>query len=302
MTSTYYGLSDLKDHRGTENLSKGYLWDEEHSEYVEIPWPDQPEGRGAGEMISTVHDYAEFLKCMMHQREPISANGHKELVRPRMLALGEYEARPFMSPNCYALGWNVENYHGETVINHGGATNGFGCNMMYLPRLKFGIVVFGNSNATYTPNEKISWSLVDEFLGIPLEKRYDWDAAGREELAKEHLDTVEEMYPQLAGDRLPLTLSLESYAGEYTHAGYGTLMIEHKDGKLEVDATDRTWRFKLSLEHVSGEFFVAEKFDVDTHYKDRIRAQFRLGVGGTPRSLGVEFVEGMSDEMIWFQR
>jgi hypothetical protein len=95
---------------------------------------------------------------------------------------------------------------------------------------------------------------------------------------------------------------LENYAGEYTHAGYGTLMIKHKDGKLEVDATDRTWRFKMSLEHVSGEFFVAEKFDVDTHYKDRIRAQFRLGVNGTPRSLGVEFVEGMSDEMIWFQR
>jgi hypothetical protein len=103
---------------------------------------------------------------------------------------------------------STSKYHGETVINHGGATNGFGCNMMYLPRLKFGIVVFGNSNATYTPNEKISWSLVDEFLGIPLEKRYDWDAAGREELAKEHLDTVEELYPQLAGDRLPLTFVL----------------------------------------------------------------------------------------------
>lgn len=68
---------------------------------------------------------------------------------------------------------STSKYHGETVINHGDATNGFGCNMMYLPRLKFGIVVFGNSNATYTPNEKISWSLVAEFLGIPLEKRYD---------------------------------------------------------------------------------------------------------------------------------
>jgi Beta-lactamase/Domain of unknown function (DUF3471) len=302
MTSTYYGLSDLKLHRGTENLSRGYRWDEEHSEYVEIAWPDQPESRGAGEMISTVHDYAEFLKCMMHQREPISASGHKELVKPRMLALGKYETRPYMSQNCYALGWNVENYHGETVVNHGGGTSGFGCNMMYLPRLKFGIVVFGNSNTADTTNEKTSWALVDEFLGIPVEKRYDWDASAKEELANEHLETVEELYPNLPDARIPLTVHLVAHAGDYTHPGYGTLTVEYKDSKLEVDATDRTWRFKMSLEHVSGEFFVAEKFDVDNHYKERIRAQFRLGADGTPRSLGVEFVEEMSDEMIWFQR
>lgn len=302
MNNTYYGLSDLKDHRGTDELSRGYRWGEDSSKYVEVLWPDQPEGRGAGEMISTVHDYAKFLKCMMHQTEPISVSGHKELVKPRMLALGKYEPRPYMSPNCYALGWNVENYHGETVINHGGATNGFGCNMMYLPRLQFGVVVFGNSNTTYTPNEKITWALVDEFLGIPLEKRYDWDAAAREELAKEHPETVEELYHTLPEVRIPLALPLEAYAGEYTHAGYGTLVVEYEDGKLQVDATDRTWRFTMSLEHVSGEFFMVEKFDIDTHYKDRIRAQFRLGADGTPRNLGVELVEGMADEMIWFQR
>jgi hypothetical protein len=56
----------------------------------------------------------------------------------------------------------------------------------------------------------------------------------------------------------------------------------------------------MSLEHVSWAFFVAEKFDFDTHYKGRI-SQFRLGAYGTPRGLGIEFVEGMSDEMIWFQ-
>jgi hypothetical protein len=67
-------------------------------------------------------------------------------------------------------------------------------------------------------------------------------------------------------------LPLEAYAREYTHAGYGTLFVEYEDGKLQVDATDRTWRLTMSLEHVSGEFFVAEKFDVDTHDKDRIRA------------------------------
>lgn len=308
MSNTYYGMSDLKDRRATDDLARCYRWDEESDKYVEILWPDQPEGRGAGEMLSNVHDYAKFLKCMMHQKGPISAKGHKELVKPRMIALDdEFETRPYMSPNCYALGWNVENYHGETVINHGGSTNGFGCNMMYLPRLKFGVVVFGNSNMSFVPNEKIPWALVDEFLGIPHEKRYDWDAFGKEALANgEQLETVpvEKLYPNLLEARMPSALPLEAYAGEYSHVGYGTLTVEYKDtGKsLEVDATDRTWRFKMSLEHVSGEFFVAEKFDVDTHGKDRIRAQFRLGADSTPTSLGVDFVEELAGKMIWFQR
>jgi hypothetical protein len=58
----------------------------------------------------------------------------------------------------------------------------------------------------------------------------------------------------------------------------------------------------MSLEHVSGEYFVAENFDIDNHYKDRIRAQFRLGADGKPRSLGLELVREMLDEKIWFQR
>ena len=304
MTNTFYGLSDLKQHRGTENLSKGYRWDEESSEYVEILWPDQPEGRGAGEIISTAHDYAQFLKCMMHQREPISVSGHKELVKPRMLALDDDddETRPYISPSCYALGWVVQNYHGETIIHHGGATNGFRCKMMYLPRQKFGLVVFGNSETSYAVNEKTLWALVDEFLGVPPDKRFDWDASFRDDLAKEHLETMEELYANLPEVRIPLALPVEAYAGSYTHPGYGSLAVEYKEGKLEVDATDRTWRFKMSLEHVSGEFFVAEKFDVDIYSKDRIKAQFRLGADGTPRSLGVNLVGGMGDEMIWFQR
>ena len=72
-------MSDLKDHRGTEDLSKVYRWDEESTKYVEVLWPDQPEGRGAGEVLSTVHDYAEFLKCMVHQTEPILRTATRNL-------------------------------------------------------------------------------------------------------------------------------------------------------------------------------------------------------------------------------
>jgi hypothetical protein len=235
---------------------------------------------------------------MMHGTEPISGSGHKELVKPRMI-IGE-EPRPFMSTNCYALGWCVGNYYGETVINHSGSTNGFGCLMMYLPRLKLGVVIFGNSETTYTPNSKICWKSVDEFLGIPHEKQYDWDASSKADLEKEHLESTEELYPNLP-DPIPLTLPLNAYAGQYTHNGYETLVVGYKDEKLQVDATDRTWRFVLSLEHVSGEFFIGGTFNIDTHNRESIRVQFRLGCDGMASVLRVEFV-GINSEIIWFQR
>lgn len=207
-----------------------------------------------------------------------------------------------MSPNCYALGWNIETYHGETVINHGGATNGFRNSMLYLPRLKFGIVIFVNSDTAYLPTEKIPWALVDECLATQIGKRHDGNAAAKEEEAKEGLDVVEELYPNLLMARIPLALPLEAYVGEYTHAGHGSFVIQYKEGKLQVDATDRTWRFMLSFEHVSGEFFEAERFDVDSQYKDKKRAQFRLGADGKTSCLGLELAAHMGNEMIWFQR
>jgi hypothetical protein len=42
MVDTFYGIDDLKNRRGAENLAQGYRWDKETNGYVEVPWIDQP--------------------------------------------------------------------------------------------------------------------------------------------------------------------------------------------------------------------------------------------------------------------
>jgi CubicO group peptidase (beta-lactamase class C family) len=42
MMATFYGIDDLKNRRGAENLAQGYRWDKETNGYVEVPWIDQP--------------------------------------------------------------------------------------------------------------------------------------------------------------------------------------------------------------------------------------------------------------------
>ncbi len=236
---------------------------------------------------------------MIRKTGPISQQGHEELVKPRTIT-GD-EPKPFHSHMLYALGWEVETYHGETIIGHDGATNGFECKMLYLPRLQWGVVIFGNVLAAARAQEVICSALVDDLLNVPMEQRFDWEKHWKEEDVESESKTKEEIYPDLPTTPIPLTLPPSLYAGLYMHEGYGNVVVKYEKRMLRVDATDRTWRFKLSLEHVSGEFFVAELLDVDTLTKDNIKAQFRLDAKGTVSEFGIDLVEELED-LIWFRR
>ena len=299
MKDTYFGLDDVSQHRAIDRLAKGYRWDEEKATYAEVPWPVQPEGAGAGEINCTALDYAAFLRCMIRKTGPISEKGHEELVKPRMVT-GD-EPKPFHSHSLYALGWEVETYRGETIVGHGGATSGYQSKMLYLPQLEWGVVIFGNSLEAGRAEEAICSVLVDDLLNVLSGQRFDWERHWKEEDEKEECNAKVDLYPQLPETPIPPTLPLSCYAGSYRHDGYGVLVVEYKNGALQVDATDRTWRLELSFKHVSGEFFVIEYLDIDTLYKDIKKAQFRLDVEGTVRELGINFVDELEDE-ICFRR
>ncbi|CZR50889.1 uncharacterized protein PAC_00763 [Phialocephala subalpina] len=304
MNNTYYGPEDLRQRRGTDEFAKCYHWDKKEEQLFEMPWGEQPEGGGCGEMISNVLDYAEFLKCMMKRSAPFSEKGHKELVKPRIIESPDDEdlPKPYTSHALYALGWSVETFHGETVISHGGAVDGFASQTMYLPRLKWGLVAFGNKSYADQAIDGISWALVDELLDVPMEKRFDWDKEAQRIWEKYEPETKEALFPNVPEPPIPLSRPLEAYSGEYEHPGFGKLIVNLKDNKLEVDLMDRTWRFMVYLEHVSGEYFFVEKKEFPTKEVENCRAQFRIDVDGTVRSFAVDNIDGMEDEWVWFER
>ena len=233
MKNTYFGEDDVEGHGAIDQLAKGHRWDEEKSTYAEVPWPKQPEAAGAGEIISTVGDYAAFLRSMIHKTVPISKKGHEELVKPRIIAsITDDDPNPplFHSHSLYALGWEVQTYHGETVIGHDGCTNGFASKMLYLPRLEWGVVIFGNTTMASMAEEKICWTLIDDLLNVPMEKRFDWEKHWKECQDEPECKTREGLYPKLPETPIPLTLPLASYAGSYEDTGYGILVVEYNVG------------------------------------------------------------------------
>lgn len=300
MKDSYFGLGDVEAHGVVDRLAKGYAWDKEKGEYFDVDWPVQPEAAGAGEMKSTCGDFAKWLRCMIDRSGPISEAGHEELMKPRTIV--DDLPNPFWSQEMYALGWSVYTYHGETIAEHGGCTNGFGSKMIYLPGKKWGVAILANTMTAGSAHEKICWGLIDDLLDVPAEQKFDWDDYIEREHAKWGPDTLEDIYPKTPSPRLPLSAPIESYTGKYWNAGYETMTVECKDGKLEIDATDRSWRFKLFLTHISGEFFTAERLDIDTRYKDLLRAEFRLDTDGSVSMFGVALIMDMKHELIWFRR
>ena len=301
MTSTCFAGDDLEKQGCMENMAVGYGYDKEKKEYFKIPWPVQPEGRGAGEMTSSTLDYAEFLKCMINKTGPLSEKGHEELVKPRIVT--DEKPQEFMGHICYALGWETFNYHGEMIVGHDGATNGFTSKMIFIPRLKWGFVSFANAQDGYEAQQKICWSLFYDLLNVPLDKRFDWDEHFQKKRDEYQPDTKEDMYPELPDPPLPTTLELSAYAGRYFHPGWGIHVVEVKDGMLQIDCRDRTWKYILTLTHASSEFFVAElAFTFDTRERFNLRAEFKIGADCAVTSMGIEYIEELDGEKIWFER
>ena len=295
MNNSYFGQDDLIAQGDINRFAKGYQWRDEKSAYIDVPWPKQPEAAGAGEMISTASDYVKFVRSLIQKSGPISEKGHEELVKPRTITNWAPD-QPFHSQELYALGLSIEHYHGELVIGHDGSTTGFGSKMLYLPRLKWGIVVLSNTGDASDAHEQICWSMIDDLLDVPQDKRFDWTKKDDEEDKDEKVD----LYPNLPDPPIPTTLPLSEYTGAYSHDGYGTLAVQLKEDKLWIDATDRTWRITFSFEHASGEYFIVTRKDVATIETEEMKAEFRLDPSGRVAQLGMDFVPELNGELIWF--
>ena len=119
MTSSFFSLDDAL--ASGKPLAHGYYWDEPSSTFKVSTWFDESYELGAGALMSTVNDYAKWVHAMIYQATPLSKEIHKELISPRTI-IGKGEDG--VGIKAYALGWDVESYHGFEIISHDGATIG----------------------------------------------------------------------------------------------------------------------------------------------------------------------------------
>lgn len=161
----------------SEPLAQGYVYHEE--KYKSVPFMDLTIVTGAGSIISNVLDYTKWIKALLSTSAPISNAGYKALLTSRSIVTTDVESDltdPFTGPSAYALGWFTSTYQGHEFFTHSGGMEAYGAEVIFFPRLNYGIVSLGNTASTSNAvEERLMWHLIDEKLGVPENERFDWN-------------------------------------------------------------------------------------------------------------------------------
>lgn len=132
--------------------------------------------RGAGNILSSVSDYAKWASTMLNRGPPFSQSGYAALLGSHSI-VSRNPIEPFQTPTLYGLGWMSQAYKGEMIISHEGSQFGYGACVMLLPKRNFGLVLLGNNmNGVNAAANLLAYHLIDKELGVPPESQFDWVA------------------------------------------------------------------------------------------------------------------------------
>lgn len=236
----------------------------------------------AGSLHSTARDLSRFLRLQLGDglwqgKRLLAAEALAETHRPQMIIRREEFARvmnPATVQISYGLGWIVQDYRSQLLLQHGGAIDGFRAHLTLVPEAKLGIALLNNLDRGFM-NLALSNLLIDQFLGLSYR---DWNAyyldiqAKEEAKAREHVQAIHAVRKAGAKPSLPL----KSYTGKFEDAAYGPCEIIVEDGQLFW--LWGSWR--CPLEHYEDDVFLATTPGLINGV-----AEFHKGPGGSVTSL-----------------
>jgi CubicO group peptidase (beta-lactamase class C family) len=269
----------------------GHRWDAGSARAVIQPMRNYDALAPAGTIKSSAHDMAQWLRFQLaggaiDGKRLLSLSALEETHEPQTIVPIGPSTRQFypdMSFQTYALGWGASDYHGELLVSHGGALNGFRTNVALLPKLNLGIVILENVGRA-TALAALRNMIIDQFLGLPAR---DWNTdfldAEKSDGAKADAKRAEREAKRLAAPRP--SHELAAYAGTYHNAAFGDVKISGANNALVLH-----WeRITLPLVHENYDTFSA----IDTVEDIDEPVQFHLGPDGAVTGFtlfGEEFV------------
>ena len=134
----------------------------------------------------------------------------------------------------YGYGWNVQDYRGVKVVQHGGAVFGVLAFVVLVPERNLGIALQINSEDVDVMRG-LGYELLDHYLGF---EARDWVGAfsswNQARLAG-GLEALQGMKGAARNAASRPSLKPAGYAGDYRDAWYGPITVAEHAGKLRVD-------------------------------------------------------------------
>ncbi|KAH8647379.1 beta-lactamase/transpeptidase-like protein [Xylariales sp. PMI_506] len=287
MTDTGFKLRDvLQVEDKACRMSKGYRWDEESESWAVVEYLDFVALEGAGATISTVLDYAPWLRTMIYARPPLSRAAHAAMTSSQSIVSdtssssssssqdAAVQPNPFIGVETYGFGWSRRVYRNHLIIHHAGGLTGYASMVLYIPEKEWGVIIMGNtSGAGHLALTILAFHLIDNVLDVPEGDRVDWAQIGSGSTIGLSSAPAEQV-PSIPTPVIAPRLAPEEYAGTYTHPGYGSFRFTYEKADLSPVQTNsgtsqnlaprqfshclkavikRTREISITLTHVSGE-------------------------------------------------
>ena len=140
----------------------------------------------AGALWSNVDDLAKYLIMLLN--DGVAPNGQRVISSANL----SYIWTPQIAINnqdSYGLGWEVDNYHGVTVVQHSGGTAGFASELVIIPYLKIGFAMLLNRVDLIQPvGRMVTYRLLEMLTGS--EQVYDREMRDRARELKKQLPAL----------------------------------------------------------------------------------------------------------------
>jgi CubicO group peptidase (beta-lactamase class C family) len=196
----------------------------------------------AGSVWSSVSDMSKWMRFMLDSgrvgsKRLIQPATFAEIVAPQMRApMAEYPALELARPHffSYALGWFVQDYHGETVWMHTGSIDGMIAIIGLMPDKRTGVYVLANLDHAEL-RHALMYTVFDLYNGMPRDSARDWSADLKKLFDLRHAAAAKAAAaaPKPPAGTHP-SLPLDKYAGTYADSAYGTVVVTLANGSLRA--------------------------------------------------------------------
>jgi CubicO group peptidase (beta-lactamase class C family) len=276
MTHSNFSVTDS---RKTADFAQPYGL--RHAAVVKVPFKNLDAIGPAGSINSNIEDMARYV---MFQLGDGSYDGRKlvsrenlEVTHTGVTAMNELsDPMPGVGPMVtYALGWGEIAYRGHRMVTHSGGIDGFRSFVTLFPQDKLGIVVLTNLDNNLAANV-IAYAAQDRLLNLP---RESWNERYRQIRDRQKAQEAQQQKAALtAKSGTQPSHPLESFVGEYTHPGYGTVRVTQRGGELRIALNELgplPWSrvhydvFQIPLDEdpnfagLRGQFYMNKAGDID---------------------------------------
>jgi len=256
----------------------------------------------AGSVWSSVSDMSRWMRFVLDSgrigtTRLIKPATFREIVAPEIRApMTEYPALELAQPHffSYALGWFVQDYHGQTVWMHTGSIDGMCAIIGLIPEQRIGVYVLENLDHAEL-RHALMYKVFDMYnatsnaSGNPPR---DWSADLKALFAAKRTARADRAATakQVAGSAQP-SLPLDRYAGTYTDSAYGTVQVTLTGGALHA----RFVSFDIGqLEHSEYDTFRSRVDDALEGVTELTFVPDGAGHVSAVRAFGVEFQRSKS--------